>query len=88
MHSCYFWYLWLQSLDAVVGHQEDLEWPQTHEGSGVYLGQLVPTQVQQPGAVGDTGRDPDQTTSLAVHQVRGLVAQAVAGTQLEAQRRV
>ena len=82
------WYLWLQSLDAVVGHQEDLERPQPHEGPGLDLRQLVPAQVQQPGAVGDAGRDQDQAPTPAVHQVGGLVAQAVAGTQLEGQHRV
>lgn len=81
------WYLWLQGLDAVVGHQEDLQRPQPHEGPAVHLGQRVPPQVQQPGAVGDAGGDPDQGPGTAVHQVRGLVAEAGAGAQPEAQPR-
>lgn len=59
-----------------VGHQEHLQRPRP-------LGQLVPTQAQQPGAVGDSGRDLDQTTRPAVHQVGGHAAQAVAGTPLQ-----
>lgn len=82
---CVCWYLWLQSLDAVVGHQEDLQGPQPHEGPAVNLRQPVPAQVQQPGAVGDAGRNPDQPTRPAVHQVRGLVAEAGTGTDPEAQ---
>lgn len=78
----------MQTLDAVVGHRQDLERPQPFEGPGVYLCQHVPTQVQKPGAMGDTERDLDQPTRPAVHQVRGLVAQAGAGAQLETEHRV
>lgn len=88
MKCSVFRYLWLQSLDAVVGHQQDLEGPEAHEGSGADLSQLVPTQVQQPGPVGDAEGDLDQTSSPAVHQVGGFVAQAAAGAQPEAQHRV
>ncbi len=81
-------YLWLQSLDAVVGHQEDLQWPQPHEGSAVDVSQLVPAQVQQPGAVRDAEGDVDETSRPTVHQVRGLVAQTASGAKLEAQNSV
>ena len=77
-------YLWLQSLDAVVGHEEDPEGPQPLEGSGAHHRQLVPAQVQQPGATGDAWGDPVQPAGPAVHQVGGLIAQAGVGARLEA----
>lgn len=76
-------YLWMQNVDAVVGHEENLDGPQSHERPGVHLPHLVSTQIQQPAAVGDILRDLVQPTSPAVHQVR-LVAQTGAGAQPEA----
>lgn len=77
-------YLWMQDVDAVVGQEEDLERPQSHERPGAHLPHLVSTQVQQPAAVGDILRDLVQPASPAVHQVRGLVAQTGGGAEPEA----
>ena len=80
-----FWFcgtnLGLQRLDAVVGHQEDPEGPQSGESLRAHPRQPVPAQVHQPSPAGDPLRDPGQPPGPAVHQVRGLEAEAAVGTR-------
>jgi len=74
-------YLRLQVPDAAVREHQDPQGPQAGEGPAGDVAQVVPAQLQQPGAARDAGGHALQRAVAAVHQVGVLVTGAARRTR-------